>query len=112
MNVVMKRRAKDYLSFLWLSFISAFPLAVGIYYYQEDISSNNALIILVLIFSLPVGISYFSLLMDIVNSYRYKLLPIALLLFWPKLFILVLVFGPFAYLIYLTWIVQGRIKAS
>lgn len=110
MEVVMRKSTKTYLLFLWLGFILAILLAVGIYFYQEKIANNTILMLLVLFLSLPVGIAHLSLLIDILGRYRYKLFPVAFLLLWPRLFISVLVIGPFIYLIYLSTLAYNNRK--
>ncbi len=106
--MTMKRNAKHYFMFLWFGFVSAILIALAIYFYQEEIASSVILIVLVVFLSLPAGIAHLSLLIDLVSSYRYKLAPVLLLVFWPKVFVLALVFGPFIYLAYLSVLAQRK----
>ncbi len=98
----MDPQFKKLVLILWSGFIMAVILLPMIYFYEGVISENTYLILIVLLFSLPGGIAHLYLLGKLIKVYKYKLLVFLPLLIFPKLFVLVLVVGPFAYLAYIT----------
>ena len=104
--MTIKQNAKPYIIFLWCGLIFAILIALAIYFYQEEIARSVILIVLVVFISLPAGAAHLSLMADLVSTYRFKLAPALLLVFWPKIFVLALIFGPFIYLVYLSVLAQ------
>lgn len=95
--------AKRYLIFLWAGAALATiggPLA-GLY--EEEINKSPVLVGLMAVGIVPTGLAYLALFGDAVRMLKHRLLFLLPLVFFPKALILVMMVGPFCYLIYLTY---------
>lgn len=97
------KNTKRYLGFLWLSAILISVVAPVTAVYAEQISQSNFLIILILLVMVPAGMTYLSLLIDIVKVLKLWLLFLIPLVFFPRIFVLLVGVGPLVYLVFLTY---------
>lgn len=96
-------RRKKYLQVLWVIVFITLTAAPFLYYFENSFSETNIYSVVFLIFMVPIGVAYLSLLIDVFKRFGLALFLIFVpLSFFPRFSLLVVCVFPFFYLVFLT----------
>ena len=98
-----KKNPRLYIGFLWLSAALIAVVAPIVAVYKEQVSQNTLFAVSILLVMLPTGIAYLTLLIDIIKAFKFWLLLLVPLVFFPRILILMMGIGPLGYLVFLTY---------
>ena len=85
-------------SFLWLGIASAPALTAGTFLLLDELQSNSVLGASLLLLAIPAAMTYATAVIAVCRRFGFKVLAVALLVLWPKAFVVALCAGPFIYL--------------
>ena len=100
------------LVFLWCGVAIEIALAIFILLFEEAIASSNTLICAVLLASVPAGIAYLILAIELLKKLKLKALLLIPLVWIPKVFVIALLGAPIMYLATCTAIYLNTNKLS
>lgn len=99
----VKNKVRLYFITLWVGFLCAVASGALIFYFEEKIEQNNFLVAVLLFILIPAAISHFVLILDLIKTYRFKILFLLILLLRPAWFVAALVCVPYVYMVVLSY---------
>lgn len=111
MTVLKHNNIKSYLGFLWFGLIFGMIFGPLVDAYQEQMPRFLFYISISLLF-IVAGIANLTILISMISNFKFKLLFILPLFFFPNIYMVVIFLGPLVYLIYLTYMYGRVIRSS
>ena len=97
-------QSKNYYIFQWTTFFLLIIIAPLASLNEEAINQSPLILAMIIMFLIPVGVGYFSLLVSIWKWLGFRVLLVAFLLVFPVVFVWVIAMGPYLYLGYETYL--------